>query len=282
MSRRGTRLYFWLFTLLFWGAGRAAVTAQNGVRLAFYKALPTGAASVVDTQTGSRLYYNPEEAIITNKDIASAAAGKDEHYGWPMVDLRLTPEGSKAFAKATEEHIGKRILIMANRRLLSAPVVQSKIEGGKVQITGSLSEAETKVIANQLSTAVKAHVGEEHFPNAYCASLDNAMLDKDMERLKVLVHPKARIGHSNGWVQDKEALINDLQSGKVSYSEIRWENITGQDIEQNFWRVRRTLKVKGRFEQHPFDMRLSVLEIWETQADGSLQLWSRQAVKINE
>lgn len=282
MSRRATRLHFWLFTLLFFGAGTVAVTAQNGVRLAFYKALPTGAASVVDTQTGTRLYYNPEEAIITNKDIASATAGKNETYGWPMVDLRLTPEGSKAFAKATEESIGKRILIMANKRLLSAPVVQSKIEGGKVQISGSLSEADTRAIANQLSAAVKVHAGKEHFPYAYFASLDNAMLDKDLERLKVLVHPKARIGHSNGWVQDKEALINDLKSGKVSYSEIGWENITEEDIEQNFWRIRRTLNVKGRFEQHPFDMKLSVLEIWETQADGSLQLWSRQAVKINE
>jgi hypothetical protein len=282
MSKSSISLYFWLFTIIFFGAGAVDVTAQNGVRLAFYKALPKGSASVVDSQSGTRLYYNPEEAIITNKDIASATAGKDKNYGWPIVDLRLTPEGTKAFAKATEESIGKRILIMANKRLLSAPVVQDKIEGGKVQITGSLSEAETRALADMLSAAIKGNGEEGHFPMAYFASLDNAMLDKDLERLKVLVHPKASIGHSNGWVQNKNELIDDLKTGKVSYHSIDQIRIEEKDIEQDFIRVRRKLKVEGQYEQHPFEVMLSVMEIWKKQSGGQLQLWSRQAVAIKD
>ncbi|WP_158605931.1 nuclear transport factor 2 family protein [Taibaiella sp. KBW10] len=282
MSKRSISLYCWLLTVLFFGTGITDVTAQNGVRIAFYKVLPKGAASVIDTQSGTRLYYNPEEAIITNKHIASATAGRDENFNLHTVTLKLTPEGTKVFAKATAESVGKRILVMANKRLLIAPVVQGKIEGGEVQITGGLSEAETKTLAAMVSATIKTNGEEAHFPMSYFASLDNAMLDKDVDRLKVLVHPDARIEHSNGWVQDKNALIADLESGKVSYSEIRWETIEEEALEQNFVRIRRTIKVKGQFEKYPFDMKLSVLEMWQSQTDGTLQLWSRKAVKISE
>jgi len=62
--------------------------------------------------------------------------------------ITLTGEGAKKFAELTKSSIGKRVAIVADNQVLSAPVVQQEISGDSIQITGNLSkEVAKKIIA---------------------------------------------------------------------------------------------------------------------------------------
>jgi len=62
--------------------------------------------------------------------------------------ITLTGEGAKKFAELTKSSIGKRVAIVADNQVLSAPVVRQEISGDSIQITGNLSrEVAEKIIA---------------------------------------------------------------------------------------------------------------------------------------
>jgi preprotein translocase subunit SecD len=49
--------------------------------------------------------------------------------GNPAIAFFLTKDGAETFSRATGQHIGQRLAIVLNNTLVSAPVVQSRIEG---------------------------------------------------------------------------------------------------------------------------------------------------------
>ena len=63
----------------------------------------------------------------------------DQNTQKPLILLRFNDEGSKIFEQLTENNIGKVLAIYIDGVMLSAPVVQEKISGGKAQITGNFS-----------------------------------------------------------------------------------------------------------------------------------------------
>ncbi len=69
----------------------------------------------------------------------------------PVVALEFTKEGAKIFEELTEKNVGKRLAIYIDNQLISAPVVQEKITGGKAQITGNFTIEEAKKLAQNLS-----------------------------------------------------------------------------------------------------------------------------------
>lgn len=62
-----------------------------------------------------------------------------------VVDLTLTDEGAKVFGDITTENVGKNLPIVYDEEVISNPVVNEAITGGKAQISGmdSFEEAET-------------------------------------------------------------------------------------------------------------------------------------------
>jgi preprotein translocase subunit SecD len=63
------------------------------------------------------------------------------------VSFRLNREGAIKFGRFTGENIGRRIAIVLDQRIRSAPVVQSKIPGGEGRITGLKDDAEASDLA---------------------------------------------------------------------------------------------------------------------------------------
>ena len=63
------------------------------------------------------------------------------------VDIEFNSEGARLFDKITGENVGKRIAIVLDNTVYSAPVVKERISGGKAQISGSFSMDEAKDLA---------------------------------------------------------------------------------------------------------------------------------------
>ncbi len=67
--------------------------------------------------------------------------------GRPIVTLKMTDEGSKKWAIVTGANVGKRIAIVLDNKIQSAPNIIEKISGGNTQITGMDNMEEAKALA---------------------------------------------------------------------------------------------------------------------------------------
>jgi SecD/SecF fusion protein len=67
-----------------------------------------------------------------------------------VVQLDLTDDGKEAFATATTDNIGNRIMIVYDESIISAPTVQSAITGGTAYITGMSSAEEAQNLASSI------------------------------------------------------------------------------------------------------------------------------------
>jgi preprotein translocase subunit SecD len=89
-------------------------------------------------EIGWRTYYLRSKAEITGDMIRDAQARPDQSDrgmgGW-YVSMEFTPLGGDRFEEITGNNIKKRFAIILDRKVESAPVIQSKIAGGHGQIT---------------------------------------------------------------------------------------------------------------------------------------------------
>ena len=86
------------------------------------------------------------KTLIKNSDLERAEADKDQ-YGRDVVNFSLNKKGTKKFEKITSEYIGKRLEIHLDNVLLTNPIVNQTIPGGKAMITGYLSMEKAKLDA---------------------------------------------------------------------------------------------------------------------------------------
>lgn len=80
---------------------------------------------------------------LTGRYITGATVAFD-NLGRPAVSLIFNDEGGKIFEALTEKNIGKRIAVFLDSELITAPVVQEKITGGRAQITGNFDDTIAK------------------------------------------------------------------------------------------------------------------------------------------
>lgn len=95
---------------------------------------------------------------LTGDDLVDArvAMGSPENPR-PSVSLDFSPAGTKIFADLTTRSVGKRLAIVLEDIVDSAPVIQTPITGGSAQITmGQGSRQEMIKNANQLALVLKA------------------------------------------------------------------------------------------------------------------------------
>ena len=83
-----------------------------------------------------------EEVYLTGKEIQSASVNRDE-FGQIAVGFELTLKGSQKFAKLTGENQGKRLAIVLDGRVMSAPTINARIFGSGM-ISGNFTFEEAK------------------------------------------------------------------------------------------------------------------------------------------
>jgi preprotein translocase subunit SecD len=86
--------------------------------------------------------------------ISSATVIRDQSSGAPAISIEFSEEGKELFAAVTKENINKRLAIVLDGQLYSAPVIRSEISGGKAQITGSFTEEQARELAAKINDAI--------------------------------------------------------------------------------------------------------------------------------
>jgi SecD/SecF fusion protein len=73
-------------------------------------------------------------------------------FGEPYVSLTLNSKGAQVFANLTATNIGKRLAIVLDGKVVSAPVIREAIPSGQAQISGNFTVEQ----ANDLSVILRA------------------------------------------------------------------------------------------------------------------------------
>jgi SecD/SecF fusion protein len=76
--------------------------------------------------------------------------------GEPQINFELTPDAAKRFGETTRNNLHRQLAIVLDGDLYSAPEIQSPIETGNGQITGSYTMETALELANVLQNPLKA------------------------------------------------------------------------------------------------------------------------------
>jgi preprotein translocase subunit SecD len=83
-----------------------------------------------------------DKPSLTIKDILEVKKTFSSYNDRPEISIVFTKEGAKKFYLLTKENIGKPIAIVIANYIVSMPLVQMEIIGGKASISGDFSEEE--------------------------------------------------------------------------------------------------------------------------------------------
>lgn len=135
------------------------------------------------------LYVLKSESELVGDVITNANKNVDPTSNAWVVQMSMNAEGSEKWARITGANIGKRIAIVLDGRVYSAPNVQNKITGGSSQITGMANAKEANLLeivlkAGALKAPVKiveerivgASLGEDSINSGVNASIFAALI----------------------------------------------------------------------------------------------------------
>ena len=89
-----------------------------------------------------------KQALLTGELLTDAKVRIGGEFGSePYVAIEFDSEGARIFDKTTAENVGKRLAIILDNTVYSAPVIKERISGGKASITGGFTPDEAKDLA---------------------------------------------------------------------------------------------------------------------------------------
>lgn len=88
--------------------------------------------------------------VMTGSIIRDARVATDPNTGAYIVQFELTSDGSSQFAEYTASHVGQYLGIVLDKRVVSAPVINSAITGGQGIIEGQFTYESALDLANYL------------------------------------------------------------------------------------------------------------------------------------
>ena len=92
-------------------------------------------------------YLVEARSLMTGDYIADARVRPDSGTEGPYVELILNSSGARLFEKITGENVKRRLAIVLDNRVYSAPVIQERIGGGRASITGAFDIKDARDLA---------------------------------------------------------------------------------------------------------------------------------------
>ena len=100
-----------------------------------------------------------KRGVDINKFFVSSEVEHSKYSNSYEMSIALSKEGATRFENLTSTNIGRSLAFLLDDKLLMAPMVQSKIEGGRMSITGKFSKEELTVINSVLySPVIKSNI----------------------------------------------------------------------------------------------------------------------------
>ncbi|MCL5043959.1 MAG: protein translocase subunit SecD [Deltaproteobacteria bacterium] len=97
---------------------------------------------------GGRASYLVEAPVLMTGDaVTDARVRPGGRLEGPYVSVDLDRRGADVFDAVTSQNVGRRLAIVLDHTVYSAPVIKERIPGGRVQITGSFSVDEAHDLA---------------------------------------------------------------------------------------------------------------------------------------
>jgi len=109
--------------------------------------------------------------------------------------------------------------------------------------------------------------------------LDKALLQKDENVLRSVLHKDLSFGHSNGWIQTKSDIMNDFKSGKLNYDKFENNSSAIVNISKKHATVKTNTNAEGTVNGTAFKLTLHVMQFWIKTKKG-WQLIARQSAKV--
>ena len=92
-------------------------------------------------------YLIKKRTLLTGAHLMDARVQIDSQYNEPYVSIDFDKKGGRDFARITEANVKKRLAIVLDDKVYSAPVIQEKITGGEARITGNFTTEEARDLA---------------------------------------------------------------------------------------------------------------------------------------
>ncbi|WP_244184973.1 protein translocase subunit SecD, partial [Mycobacterium scrofulaceum] len=108
---------------------------------------------LVTCSTDHKVAYLLAPSIISGDQIQDATSGMNQRGIGYVVDVQFKPAAANTWADFTAAHIGTQTAFTLDSQVVSAPMIQEAIPGGRTQITGGdppFTAATAKQLANVL------------------------------------------------------------------------------------------------------------------------------------
>jgi len=129
-------------------SARLQVPAEREIGL---ERLPTSPESF-------RTYLLQRRPILTGRDIVEAGVVADVNTGMPQVQVRLSGTAAKIFEEYTAGHLHRRLAIVVDGLVESAPVIMDRISGGRISISLAMQRSRQDALrdARELTSSLKS------------------------------------------------------------------------------------------------------------------------------
>ncbi|HKI05907.1 MAG TPA: protein translocase subunit SecD [Thermoanaerobaculia bacterium] len=122
---------------------REAILANYGGQLPDDLEILEGDQRDQDNQVVGKMYYAVEKRrTVTGRDLSNATPSRGD-VGQPIVSFTLKPAGAAAFGELTGQNVGSGLAIVLDGRVMTAPVVRSRISD-RGQIEGGFDQQEAQ------------------------------------------------------------------------------------------------------------------------------------------
>jgi preprotein translocase subunit SecD len=142
-------------------ASQSVVADADDTALEMRPIVPDGTPGSIKMKLeGSPANVSPQElscgkeVLLNSSAVKNARASLDPKNGW-RVEVELTEKGRQQFRDATTQWKGHRIGIISGGRIISAPVVNEPISGGRLEISGAFTETAVRALADAFMKGVK-------------------------------------------------------------------------------------------------------------------------------
>ena len=130
------------------------VDEENSLQEALSASAPEGSEILYqrkeDKETGEvtkEPYLLKQRTVLTGETLTGAEVRFDGDFNEPYVALNFNSVGAMIFHEVTRENIRKRLAIVLDDNVYSAPVIQDAIPGGRAQITGQFTSEDARDLA---------------------------------------------------------------------------------------------------------------------------------------